>query len=1425
MATGEIVLGSFLGSFFHVLFDKLASHALGYAQPKGISTALLDWKEMLVTINAVLADAEDKQLSGNPLVKLWLDDVRDLAYDMEDLLDEFTIEANQAKSKAESSTSKGQVKRKFSFFGLYKSFGSNPNPRWLEFETKVQEIKGSLRAIVTEKACLSLRENVVDRSNYTYKRDPSTSLLEPQFFGREKEEAQILEILIREVENYDATLSIVPIVGMGGVGKTALAQRLYNDARVNRCFERRAWVCVSNVFDILDITKTILQSITGLSYEGEDLNVLQVKLKDNLSGKKFLVVLDDIWNEKYEKWTALLKPFEAGGKGSKIIVTTRNSTVVSITGASPYPLEVLSLDNCISLLAFHALGATNFESHPDFQTIGKKIAERCKGLPLAAKMLGGALRNKRNPDDWEDTLNNIIWDLPTAQNDEILPVLKLSYVYLPSYLKRCFNYCAVFPKDYEIERDELVLIWIAEGFIDGRNAKENILRSGRNHFDELVSRSFLQQSSVDASKFSMHDLLNDLAKSIAGGTCFSSGEPQQASNKHDASSLEKTRYASFVSPLYITSKCLRAYHRMKALRSLILVHVGSSGGLFYISNKMLHDLLVELKYLRVLSICHCSIVEVPNCVGDLKHLQNLNLSYTRIERLPESIVGLCKLQALILRSCHNLSKLPQGITKLVSLQFLDIRDTRSLKEMPLGIGNLKNLTILSKFVVGLDKGSKLEELKNLPHLQGELFISELQKMEKVRDAIDANLFQKQGLTNLSLHWGEHLGNLRNHECEMQMLNSLRPHTNLENLTISFCGGSTFPSWLDGPSYSKLVSLRLRYCPNVISLPSLGQLPSLKELSLEGLHVVCKIDSEFYGSKRPFSSLTTLKFEGMLAWKDWSRYAGGREEEVPFSCLQHLVVRRCPSFVGTLPCQLDRLIKLEIHSCPHLNNSPSEAHLPSLCELYLEDCNEEILNSFVSLTSLTILRVQNLAELVCFNPGFISSMVKLKELHIRSCDKLTYLWQDGNEMRKLTCLQSVVIENCPRFTSFVAGEGEIELLCNLEMMELTNCTSLERFPSKMHTLRHLSISNCPKIMGLTIPPDDHDNNNTMSQLEYLEINNQDFRISFPFAEGRLAALRELYIWKYEGLVSLEEIIAIESLKSLRITYCKNLGSLPLCLHTLTHLTHLKISDCPALEIEDFPPLPLTLTLSSLSLYNCPKIKSIASCNIASCINLTKLKISGCPELEVEDFPPLPTSLSTLVLEWCPKIKSLPNEWHRLTSLRFLRITYCENIKSFPKGDLPPNLRSFQLWGCENLKQPVREWGLHLLTSLETLGIDGRGMGGEGEKVRFPSEEENEEEDAWSLLFPSSLTSLDIGYMKNVERLSSGLRNRLSSLRWLEISNCPKLRYLPEDGLPPSLQRLEIHECEILKDRCSNLGGDYWPLIQDIPRIHVHGDRIR
>ncbi|XP_039163388.1 probable disease resistance protein RPP1 [Eucalyptus grandis] len=367
---------------------------------------------------------------------------------------------------------------------------------------------------------------------------------------------------------------------------------------------------------------------------------------------------------------------------------------------------------------------------------------------------------------------------------------------------------------------------------------------------------------------------------------------------------------------------------------------------------------------------------------------------------------------------------------------------------------------------------------------------------------------------------------------------------------------------------------------------------------------------------------------------------------------------------------------------------------------------------------------------------MSHLIKLKELHIEGCHELKYLWQDGNEMLNLTCLQELTIKSCPQFTSFVVGETEIELPCNLDKMELSNCTSLEKLPSKMYTLTYLCIGGCPKLIRPNISSYDPNNNNPMSQLESSCTGKCDSLTFCPFANGRLATLKTFVIGFCEGVELLEEI-TIESLKDMDIYCCPNLRSLPQFLLRLSHLTKLSITDC---QIEDFPPLPLTL--SSLTLMRCPNIKTITS--ITSCNNLTYLSERGA--LEIIDSLPLP--IGYVFLDDCPKIKSLP-KWCHLTSLWFIYIRGCQNIQCLPEGGLPPNLQEFHFLKCENMKQPLREWGLPLLTSLTSLAIDGRSMGGEGEKVRFPSEEEDEE-DAWSLLFPSSLTRLAIE-MRNVERL--------------------------------------------------------------------------
>jgi hypothetical protein len=310
-------------------------------------------------------------------------------------------------------------------------------------------------------------------------------------------------------------VSVIPILGMGGIGKTTLAQLLFNDEKVKSLFDLKAWACVSEDFDTDRVTKAILQSLTSENCDGKDRNWLQVKLKEKLEGKKYLVVLDDVWNENYDDWTILRARFLAGASGSTIIITTRNERVSSTTGTiQAHHLQVLSNDACLSLFTQHTLGASDFNAHQNLQDIGENIIEKCRGLPLAAKTLGGLLRTTRDRAEWEEILKSKIWDI-TEESRGILPALMLSYHHLPSHLKRCFAYCSIFPKDYEFEEDQLVLLWMAEGLIQSREGDKQMEGLGSKYFRDLLSRSFFNQSSMKKSRFVMHDLINNLAQRVA----------------------------------------------------------------------------------------------------------------------------------------------------------------------------------------------------------------------------------------------------------------------------------------------------------------------------------------------------------------------------------------------------------------------------------------------------------------------------------------------------------------------------------------------------------------------------------------------------------------------------------------------------------------------------------------------------------------------------------------------------------------------------------------------------------------------------------------------------------------------------------------------------------------------------------------------
>ncbi|KAH9750262.1 putative disease resistance RPP13-like protein 1 [Citrus sinensis] len=743
----SIIGEAILMASVEMLINKLASEGLRlFARQGRIQANLVKWKKMLEMIKAVLDDAEEKKTT-NRSVKKWLGELQNLAYDVEDLLDEFETEAFRRKlllgngepAAAHDQPSSSRT-RSSKFRKLIPTCCTTFTPQSIQFDyammSKIKGINDRFQDIEEGIRSLNLIKSSAGGSKKARQRQETTSLVEEaKVYGRKTEKKEIVELLLKDDSRKDGGFSVIPIIGMGGLGKTTLAQLVYNDKQVEDHFNLKAWTCVSDDFDVSRLTKSILLSIApGQNVDNHDLNKLQVDLKKQLFGKKFLLVLDDVWNENYTDWVHLSLPFQAGAQGSKIVVTTRNEEVAKIMSLDQaYELKSLSTEDCLSVFAQHSLGTTDFSSHKSLEDIGKNIVIKCNGLPLAAKTLGGLLRGKRDRSDWEDVLSCKIWDLPEERCD-IIPALRVSYYYLSAPLKQCFAYCSLFPKDYEFEEEEIILLWCA-------------------------------QSSNSISRFVMHDLISDLAQWAAGEIYFTMEYTLEVNKQQGFS--KNLRHLSYIPGYGDGVKRFEDLYDIQHLRTFLPVKL-SNRSRGYLAHSILPKLF-KLQRLRVFSLFGYRIYELPNSV--VNKLYNLH--------------------SLSLEDCRKLKKLCAEMGNLIKLHHLKNSNTDSLEEMPLGIGNLTCLQTLCNFVVAKDSGSGLRELKSLTHLKRTLKISKLENVKCVGDAMEAQMDGKKNLKELSLNWtcSTDGSSSREAETEMGVLDMLKPHTNLEQFCIKGYGGT------------------------------------------------------------------------------------------------------------------------------------------------------------------------------------------------------------------------------------------------------------------------------------------------------------------------------------------------------------------------------------------------------------------------------------------------------------------------------------------------------------------------------------------------------------------------------------------------------------------------------------------------------------
>ncbi|KAJ6735072.1 hypothetical protein OIU79_002193 [Salix purpurea] len=575
------------------------------------------------------------------------------------------------------------------------------------------------------------------------------------------------------------------------------------------------------------------------------------------------------------------------------------------------------------------------------------------------------------------------------------------------------------------------------------------------------------------------------------------------------------------------SLCYYDLVKVQSLRSLISFPVDynlppyrSMPHAFKVSSQnKLRTLLLSNFY-----ICFENLTE---SIGKLKHLRYLDVSSSHIRKLPESISSLQNLQNLDLSYCRSLYMLPKKMKDMKSLIYLDLTRCDSLQCMPSGMGKLGCLRKLGMFIVGKEVGHHIGELQRLYYIGGELSIKDLDNVQGLADAQNANLARKPNLHSLSLSWRDDESSKFSEANSEDVLRALEPHSNMKKLQISGYRGSKFPDWMLESRLPNLVEISLQSCMNCEHLPPFGKLRFLKRLELTRMDTVKCIGREMCGDgENPFPSLERLTLGPMMNLEDWETNSmGGREI---FTCLHALQIEKCP-----------KLVELPI--------------IPSVKYLIIEDCTVTLLSSVVNFTSIIALRIAGFDELAVLPDGLLQNHTCLQRLHILKMRSLRSL---SNQLNNLSSLKSLSIEDCDEVESLPDG---VQNLKSLEMLGIYGLPKITALPVLQSSLVGLLIGNCEELTSLC------EGLQYLTALKDLELYECEKLNSLPESIRHLNSLQSLTIRDCPGVSCLpNQIRHLTSLSRMHLYKCYNLMSLPEGIRNLEMLRELEIKDCPNLE---------------------------------------------------------------------------------------------------------------------------------------------------------------------------------------------------------------------------------------------------------------------
>ncbi|XP_019171307.1 PREDICTED: putative late blight resistance protein homolog R1B-16 isoform X2 [Ipomoea nil] len=529
------------------------------------------------------------------------------------------------------------------------------------------------------------------------------------------------------------SLSIFSIVGMGGIGKTALTRAVYDDSYIEHYFYIRSWIAVSQGYEVRKMLLGILSSVSNSADElyRESNEQLAEQLYRRLKGRRYLIVLDDIWD--IEAWNVIKRSFPDDNNGSRIIFTSRHTNIASHvnTRSLTHDMHLLNMDQSIKLLSLKVLGTESFPL--ELENVGIQIAGKCQGLPLAIIVVAGILvKMNKTAESWEDVAKSVGSFQNNGSSEEWLDVLSLSYNYLPQHLKPCFLYIGAFPKNDEISVPRIIRLLVAEGFLlvfEGKTMEE----VAEEYLEDLISRSLLMATKRGYDgrviKCNMHDLLRDISIRESERENFlhvnvSPGVPYSVSRRFFCQDIDPDDDKYLPESASIHS--FLGFGRVRTLINFSLM-------------------------LRVLDLSFQPFNRFPVQILYSKFLRYLAIA--SFSELPPSLSQLCHLQTLV-RHCHEERLvLPVSIWEMKQLRHLHFKkscsllfpEARGLQEIQLYLPNLQTLSNLSfgscfeeiltrlpnlkKLGLREEEGERLSDEKLLYHLNNLKFLPSLETLK------------------------------------------------------------------------------------------------------------------------------------------------------------------------------------------------------------------------------------------------------------------------------------------------------------------------------------------------------------------------------------------------------------------------------------------------------------------------------------------------------------------------------------------------------------------------------------------------------------------------------------------------------------------------------------------------------------------------